>query len=72
MFCHVHRTAYYTAYRQVYRQDHQTVNKCCPGWSQLNGEAGCLYRKYPVMFIFSGFLVKRKDAEHGEEKNTFP
>ncbi|TSU50011.1 Multiple epidermal growth factor-like domains protein 6 [Bagarius yarrelli] len=37
------RTAYYTAYRQVYRQDYQTVHKCCPGWSQLNGEAGCLY-----------------------------
>ncbi|KAK1902283.1 Multiple epidermal growth factor-like domains protein 6 [Dissostichus eleginoides] len=39
------RTAYYTAYRQVYRQDYQTVYKCCPGWSQLNGEAGCLYRE---------------------------
>uniref|UniRef100_A0AAV2M4G7 EMI domain-containing protein n=1 Tax=Knipowitschia caucasica TaxID=637954 RepID=A0AAV2M4G7_KNICA len=39
------RTAYYTAYRQVYTQDFQTVYKCCPGWSQLNGEAGCLYRK---------------------------
>uniref|UniRef100_A0A8D3EBW1 Multiple EGF-like-domains 6b n=1 Tax=Scophthalmus maximus TaxID=52904 RepID=A0A8D3EBW1_SCOMX len=37
------RTAYYTAYRQVYRQDYETVYKCCPGWSQLNGEAGCLY-----------------------------
>uniref|UniRef100_A0A671M6F4 Multiple EGF-like-domains 6b n=1 Tax=Sinocyclocheilus anshuiensis TaxID=1608454 RepID=A0A671M6F4_9TELE len=39
------RTAYYTAYRQVYRQEHQTVYKCCPGWSQLNGEAGsvCSY-----------------------------
>ncbi|KAL7837718.1 hypothetical protein SRHO_G00274290 [Serrasalmus rhombeus] len=43
------RTAYYTAYRQVYRQDYQTVHKCCPGWSQLNGEAGCLYRKYCVV-----------------------
>uniref|UniRef100_A0A672P1C1 Multiple EGF like domains 6 n=1 Tax=Sinocyclocheilus grahami TaxID=75366 RepID=A0A672P1C1_SINGR len=39
------RMAYYTAYRQVYRQEHQTVYKCCPGWSQLNGEAGsvCSY-----------------------------
>lgn len=43
--CHLNRTAYYTAYRQVYRQDYQTVYKCCRGWSQLNGEAGCLYRK---------------------------
>lgn len=49
--CHVNRTAYYTAYRQVYRQDYQTVYKCCSGWSQLNGEAGCLYRKYQL----SGF-----------------
>uniref|UniRef100_A0A4W5RWH2 Multiple EGF-like-domains 6b n=1 Tax=Hucho hucho TaxID=62062 RepID=A0A4W5RWH2_9TELE len=37
------RTAYYTAYKQIYRQDFQTVYKCCPGWSQLNGEAGCFY-----------------------------
>lgn len=53
--CGVHRTAYYTAYRQVYRQDYQTVYKCCPGWSQLNGEAGCLYREYP--FILKHFPV---------------
>lgn len=53
---HVNRTAYYTAYRQVYRQDYQTVYKCCPGWSQLNGEAGCLYRKYPQMFKFFSFF----------------
>ncbi|XP_034023453.1 multiple epidermal growth factor-like domains protein 6 [Thalassophryne amazonica] len=46
------RTVYYTAYRQVYRQDYQTVYKCCPGWSQLNGEAGCLYPvcRYGVCF----------------------
>ncbi|XP_051517312.1 multiple epidermal growth factor-like domains protein 6 [Myxocyprinus asiaticus] len=37
------RTAYYTGYRQVYRQDFKTTYKCCSGWSQLNGEAGCLY-----------------------------
>ncbi|KPP64637.1 hypothetical protein Z043_116997 [Scleropages formosus] len=38
------RTAYYTAYRQVYQQEYQMIYKCCPGWSQLNGEAGCFYR----------------------------
>lgn len=50
--CRFDRTAYYTAYRQVYRQDYQTVYKCCPGWSQLNGEAGCLYRKCHEMLEF--------------------
>lgn len=50
--CRFDRTAYYTAYRQVYRQDYQTVYKCCPGWSQLNGEAGCLYRKCHEMLKF--------------------
>lgn len=48
------RTAYYTAYRQVYRQDYQTVYKCCPGWSQLNGEAGCLYPMCSYGVCFNG------------------
>ncbi|KAJ8372048.1 hypothetical protein AAFF_G00295110 [Aldrovandia affinis] len=48
------RTAYYTAYRQVYRQDYQTVYKCCPGWSQLNGEAGCLYPVCSSGVCFNG------------------
>ncbi|KAJ8359352.1 hypothetical protein SKAU_G00158770 [Synaphobranchus kaupii] len=48
------RTAYYTAYRQVYRQDYQTVYKCCPGWSQLNGEAGCLYPVCSYGVCFNG------------------
>ena len=43
----------------MYRQDYQTVYKCCPGWSQLNGEAGCLYRKcllssHWILFCSSG------------------
>ncbi|XP_062396554.1 EGF-like and EMI domain-containing protein 1 [Sardina pilchardus] len=42
------RTAYYIAYRQVYRQEYQTVFKCCSGWSQLNGETGCLYLSVSV------------------------
>lgn len=40
------RTAYYTGYRQVYKVKYQTAYRCCPGWSQLGGDAGCLYRKY--------------------------
>ncbi|MED6280962.1 hypothetical protein CHARACLAT_016454 [Characodon lateralis] len=48
------RTAYYTAYRQVYKQDYQTVHKCCPGWSQLNGEAGCLYPMCSYGVCFNG------------------
>ncbi|GAA6071821.1 multiple epidermal growth factor-like domains protein 6 isoform X1, partial [Tachysurus ichikawai] len=48
------RTAYYTAYRQVYRQDYETVHKCCPGWSQLNGEAGCLYPICSYGVCFNG------------------
>uniref|UniRef100_A0A8B9PKZ1 Multiple epidermal growth factor-like domains protein 6 n=1 Tax=Apteryx owenii TaxID=8824 RepID=A0A8B9PKZ1_APTOW len=37
------RTAYYTAYRQVYALTHQTAYKCCPGWAQRAGAAGCLH-----------------------------
>ncbi|KAL7859937.1 hypothetical protein SRHO_G00150840 [Serrasalmus rhombeus] len=46
------RTVYYTGYRQVYKQDYQTLYRCCPGWSQLSGEAGCLY----CVFFF--FLIR--------------
>ncbi|XP_061147513.1 multiple epidermal growth factor-like domains protein 6 [Syngnathus typhle] len=48
------RTAYYTAYRQMYRQDQNTVYKCCSGWSQLNGEAGCLYPVCSYGVCFNG------------------
>ncbi|KAL4622529.1 multiple epidermal growth factor-like domains protein 6 [Arapaima gigas] len=51
---HQRRTAYYTAYRQVYRQEYHTVYKCCPGWSQLNGEAGCLYPLCSYGVCFNG------------------
>lgn len=60
--CAIHRTAYYTAYRHVYRQDYQTVYKCCPGWSQLNNEAGCLYRKYRFLHLFCCCFFKTVSA----------
>ncbi|KAL2103312.1 hypothetical protein ACEWY4_000180 [Coilia grayii] len=51
------RTAYYIAYRQVYRQEYQTVYKCCSGWTQLNDEVGCLYRKC-LQFLISHSLCR--------------
>lgn len=39
------RSGYYTVYKQVYRMEHQTVYKCCPGWAQQNSEPGCLHSK---------------------------
>ncbi|XP_026098326.1 multiple epidermal growth factor-like domains protein 6 [Carassius auratus] len=57
------RTAYYTAYRQVYRQEHQTVYKCCPGWSQLNGEAGCLYPVCSYGVCFNGGQCREGSAQ---------
>uniref|UniRef100_A0A8D0N5S6 EMI domain-containing protein n=1 Tax=Sus scrofa TaxID=9823 RepID=A0A8D0N5S6_PIG len=35
------RTRYYTVYRQAYSVEQQTVYRCCPGWSQWDGEPGC-------------------------------
>uniref|UniRef100_A0AAY4CR03 Multiple epidermal growth factor-like domains protein 6 n=1 Tax=Denticeps clupeoides TaxID=299321 RepID=A0AAY4CR03_9TELE len=40
------RTGYFTAYRQVYSMDVHTVYRCCPGWSQRDGETGCLHSKF--------------------------
>ncbi|XP_064253016.1 multiple epidermal growth factor-like domains protein 6 [Passer domesticus] len=37
------RVVYYTGYRQVYQLRSQTTYRCCPGWSQLAGDAGCLH-----------------------------
>ncbi|XP_012589978.1 PREDICTED: multiple epidermal growth factor-like domains protein 6 [Condylura cristata] len=38
------RTVYYTGFRQVYAVGARTVLRCCPGWSQLPGDQGCLSR----------------------------
>uniref|UniRef100_A0A8B9ZIQ3 Multiple EGF like domains 6 n=1 Tax=Anas platyrhynchos TaxID=8839 RepID=A0A8B9ZIQ3_ANAPL len=45
------RTVYYTGYRQVYEVRYRTAYRCCPGWSQLAGDAGCLHRKYPWLRV---------------------
>lgn len=45
------RTVYYTGYRQVYEVRYRTAYRCCPGWSQLAGDAGCLHRKYPRLRV---------------------
>uniref|UniRef100_A0A8C5TYS1 Uncharacterized protein n=1 Tax=Malurus cyaneus samueli TaxID=2593467 RepID=A0A8C5TYS1_9PASS len=37
------RSGYYTVYKQVYRMEHHTVYKCCPGWARRDGEPGCLH-----------------------------
>ncbi|XP_037831468.1 multiple epidermal growth factor-like domains protein 6 [Kryptolebias marmoratus] len=60
---HERRTAYYTAYRQVYKQDYKTVYKCCPGWSQLNGEAGCLYPMCSYGVCFNGGRCREGSAQ---------
>ncbi|XDV45910.1 hypothetical protein PO909_013918 [Leuciscus waleckii] len=48
------RTAYYMGYRQIYRQDFKTTYKCCPGWSQLNAEEGCIYPLCAYGVCFNG------------------
>ncbi|RLV95047.1 hypothetical protein DV515_00012961 [Chloebia gouldiae] len=42
---HERRVVYYMGYRQVYQLRSQTTYRCCPGWSQLPGDAGCLHSK---------------------------
>jgi len=39
------RTAYRTGYRQAYGLGYRTASRCCPGWSQRGGDAGCLHRE---------------------------
>uniref|UniRef100_A0A8D2M6L8 Multiple EGF-like-domains 6 n=1 Tax=Zonotrichia albicollis TaxID=44394 RepID=A0A8D2M6L8_ZONAL len=51
---HERRVVYYTGYRQVYQLRSQTTYRCCPGWSQLAGDAGCLHSK--CHFILLNFL----------------
>nr|XP_009935964.1 PREDICTED: multiple epidermal growth factor-like domains protein 6 [Opisthocomus hoazin] len=36
-------TAYRTGYRQAYGLGYRTASRCCPGWSQRGGDAGCLH-----------------------------
>ncbi|XP_043919510.1 EGF-like and EMI domain-containing protein 1 [Protopterus annectens] len=48
------RTSYYTTYKHVYSTEYQTVFKCCPGWSQLSGETGCLSHVCSNGFCFNG------------------
>lgn len=50
------RVVYYTGYRQVYQLRSQTTYRCCPGWSQLAGDAGCLHSKcHSALLNFLGF-----------------
>ncbi|XP_072477629.1 EGF-like and EMI domain-containing protein 1 [Notamacropus eugenii] len=51
---YVRRTGYYIVYRQVYRRQHQTVYRCCPGWSQHEDEPGCLHALCSVGPCFNG------------------
>ncbi|GCB74441.1 hypothetical protein scyTo_0003531 [Scyliorhinus torazame] len=48
------RTGYYTAYRQVYNVELQTIYKCCPGWNQQNEESGCLHPTCAIGTCFNG------------------
>jgi hypothetical protein len=45
------RTRYYTTYRQTFHRTYQTKYRCCKGWKQLNGEAGCQYSKSQFLQI---------------------
>lgn len=49
------RTVYHVGYRLVYTVKYQTTYRCCPGWSQRAGDAGCLYRKYRAVRCRSSF-----------------
>ncbi len=40
------RTYYYSAMNNVLNRRYKTNYRCCNGWQQLNGESGCMYRKY--------------------------
>uniref|UniRef100_A0A8C8SKI4 EGF-like domain-containing protein n=1 Tax=Pelusios castaneus TaxID=367368 RepID=A0A8C8SKI4_9SAUR len=40
--------------KQVYTLEHQTVYKCCPGWTQQDDEAGCLHLLCSVGTCFNG------------------
>ena len=57
-----YRTVYYTTYRTAYQTKREAKAKCCPGWTQLNNEAGCTYRKlmmrqYCTVYVnFNSFL----------------
>uniref|UniRef100_A0A663MES8 Multiple EGF like domains 6 n=1 Tax=Athene cunicularia TaxID=194338 RepID=A0A663MES8_ATHCN len=48
------RSGYYTVYKQVYRMEHQTVYKCCPGWVQHDNEPGCLHLLCSAGTCFNG------------------
>ncbi|XP_074048827.1 EGF-like and EMI domain-containing protein 1 [Macrotis lagotis] len=48
------RTGYHTVYRQVYTRQHQTVYRCCPGWSRLEDEPGCLHALCSAGPCFNG------------------
>ncbi|XP_042314472.1 EGF-like and EMI domain-containing protein 1 [Sceloporus undulatus] len=49
------RTSYYTIYKQVYRMEHHTVFKCCPGWNRKNDdEPGCLHSVCSQGICFNG------------------
>lgn len=51
---HERRTVYYTGYRQVYSTEARTVFRCCPGWSQLPGQEGCLSARCSAGPCFNG------------------
>uniref|UniRef100_A0A8C5TVS3 Multiple epidermal growth factor-like domains protein 6 n=1 Tax=Malurus cyaneus samueli TaxID=2593467 RepID=A0A8C5TVS3_9PASS len=48
------RSGYYTVYKQVYRMEHHTVYKCCPGWARRDGEPGCLHLLCTAGTCFNG------------------
>ncbi|XP_025941423.1 multiple epidermal growth factor-like domains protein 6 [Apteryx rowi] len=48
------RTAYHTAYRQVYALTRQTAYRCCPGWAPRAGAAGCLHPACNYGVCFNG------------------
>lgn len=57
------RVVYYTGYRQVYQLRSQTTYRCCPGWSQLTGDAGCLHSKCcSAQLNFLGFGSFQENA----------
>ncbi|OPJ86013.1 hypothetical protein AV530_011221 [Patagioenas fasciata monilis] len=48
------RAVYHTGYRLVYTMKYQTTYRCCPGWSQRAGDAGCLHPACGYGVCFNG------------------
>ncbi|XP_051012985.1 EGF-like and EMI domain-containing protein 1 [Acomys russatus] len=57
------RTCCYTIYRHVYATEHQTVFRCCPGWSRWDDEPGCFFSVSSLGTHFRGRECSEEDTQ---------